>query len=190
MPEDGAPSLDIALLTSRMVRGDELAYREFYDGYFGRLLRYLLVVTNGREEAAREALQLTLMRVVRHVKQFDSEPALWSWLTVLARSSIVDEERKRKRYLALLDRFFHVQSVATRMNESDADVYLLKLLEQQAGELPEEERGLVKRKYFDGRSVKQMADELQTTEKAIESRLVRIRRKLKEAVLAQLERER
>ncbi len=53
-----------------MVRGDETAYRIFYDAYFDRLLRYLLVVTGGNEEVAREALQLALVRVVRHVKCF------------------------------------------------------------------------------------------------------------------------
>ncbi len=37
------------------------------------------MVANGREEAAREALQLTLMRVGRHIKKFDSEKTLWSW---------------------------------------------------------------------------------------------------------------
>ena len=71
-----------------MARGNEAAFRAFYDGYFDRLLRYLLVVTNGNEEAAREALQLALVRVVRHVKPFGAEEKFWSWLTVLALSLI------------------------------------------------------------------------------------------------------
>ena len=186
MAEGAAPSLDIGALTGRMVRGDESAYREFYDGYFNRMLRYLLVVTGGREEAAREALQLTLMRVVRHIRKFDTEAAFWSWLTVLARSSVVDEERKRKRYLGLLDRFFHAELVATHRNESDHDVQLLKLLEQHLAGLAEEDHELIRRKYFAGCSVKEIADDLQSTEKAVESRLVRIRRRLKEAILEQL----
>jgi len=187
--ETSSPS-DIAALTARMVHSDETAWREFYDGYFNRLLRYLLVVTNGREEAARESLQLTLMRVVRNIRKFDSETAFWSWLTVLARSSVVDESRKRNRYLALLDRFFHAGSTATDANESDTDAHLLQVLEQRVANLPPEERDLIERKYFDAGSVKEIADELETTGKAIESRLVRIRRKLKDAILAQLETER
>ena len=153
-------------------------------------LRYLLVVANGREEAAREALQLTLMRVVRNIKKFDSETALWSWLTVLARSSVVDEARKRNRYLALLERFLHADTIATSANESEADAHLLRVLEQRVTNLPQEERDLIERKYFDEGSVKEIADELETSEKAIESRLVRIRRKLRDAILTQLEMER
>ena len=46
-------------MTRAMTKGDEMAYRNFHEIYFDRLLRYLLVVANGNEEAAREALQLT-----------------------------------------------------------------------------------------------------------------------------------
>jgi RNA polymerase sigma-70 factor (ECF subfamily) len=190
MPEAGASPSDIAALTARMVHSDEMAWREFYDGYFNRLLRYLLVVTNGREEAAREALQLTLMRVVRNIRKFDSEAAFWSWLTVLARSSIVDDARKRNRYLALLERFFQNEPVATDASESDANAHLLQVLEQRVANLPPDERDLIEQKYFEDGSVKELADELETTEKAVESRMVRIRRKLRDAILAQLETER
>jgi RNA polymerase sigma-70 factor (ECF subfamily) len=190
MSDETSLPLEIAALTVRMVRGDETAWREFYDGFFNRLLRYLLVVTNGREETAREALQLTLMRVVRNIRNFDSEAAFWSWLTVLARSSVVDEARKRNRYLALLERFFRAESIVTGADESDADAHLIQLLEQRVANLPPEERDLIERKYFDDGSVKEIADEMETTGKAIESRLVRIRRKLRDAVLTQLELER
>src|SRR5438128_10786260 len=95
---------DIAALTGRMTAGDEDAYRMFHELYFQRLLRYLLVVTGGREEAAREALQLALLRVVRHIRKFDSDEAFWSWLTVLALSDVVDEQPKQHRYRAVLDR--------------------------------------------------------------------------------------
>ena len=50
-----------------------MAYRAFYNAYFDRLSRYLLVVAAGNEDAMREALQGTLMRVVRHIKVFQSE---------------------------------------------------------------------------------------------------------------------
>ena len=62
--------MDVAALTRAMALGDEAAFRQFYDAYFDRLLRYLLVVTGGNEQAAREALQGALVRVARHVKPF------------------------------------------------------------------------------------------------------------------------
>ena len=174
-----------------MAGGDETAYRKFYDGYFDRLLRYLLVVTGGDEEEAREALQLALVRVVRHVKTFETEEQFWSWLTVLARSALADESRKRRRYFAFLDRFTrHQETGPFAMDNGEADEQLRALLESKLTALPEDERQLVERKYILRQSVREIADGQQTTEKAVESRLSRVRRKLKDAVLAELKNER
>ncbi|MDB6066915.1 MAG: hypothetical protein JWR26_3123 [Pedosphaera sp.] len=183
----GIPA-DVALLTSRMTRHDESAYRQFYNLYFNRLLSYLLVVTAGREEASREALQSTMLRVVRHIRQFDSEEAFWGWLTVLARSSVVDAERKRTRYLALLERFFQMGSTVAAA-DPDAESRLLTLLESNLDKLPVEDRELLERKYFEGESVREIGTQLGATEKAVESRLVRVRRQLKELIFSELERE-
>jgi RNA polymerase sigma-70 factor (ECF subfamily) len=167
-----------------------MAYREFFDAYFSRLSRYLLVVTAGNEDATREALQGTFMRVVKHIKVFSDEATFWSWLTVLARSSLSDDTRKRRRYFAFLDRFTdHATIDRASANDVRGEERLRELLEQNLKILQPEERELLEWKYFDGRSVRDIAGQLQTTEKAIESRLVRVREKLKQAVLAQLKHE-
>jgi len=185
MSAEPQPSIDIAALTTGMAKGDEDAYRMFHELYFHRLLRYLLVVTGGREDAAREALQVALLRVVRHIRKFDAEANFWSWLTVLARSAVVDEERRRHRYLAFLDRFFQWEKVEAAAGP-DADARLQELLAANLDVLPWDERELVNRKYFARESVKEIAADTGATEKAIESQLVRIRRKLKQCILAQL----
>ena len=182
---------ETARLTAGMTRGDEAAWREFETRYFSRLLRYLLVATEGRMEAAQEALQLTFLRVVRHIKVCHSEEAFWSWLTVLARSCVVDEHRKRSRYFALLDRFFRrheTESVATHDGHNSSPD-LLVLLEQSLATLPQDERDLLERKYYARQPVKTIAVETTTTEKAVESRLGRIRRKLHDAIMAKLKHE-
>ena len=173
-----------------MVRGDETAYRLFYEAYFERLLRYLLVVTGGNEEAAREALQLALVRVVRHAKVFESEEKFWSWLTVLARSALADESRKRRRYFSFLERFTcHQETRMAVADNGEADEQLRALLAGKLAALPVDERRLVEQKYLLHKSVREIADEQQTTEKAVESKLSRVRRKLKDAVLAELKNE-
>ena len=179
---------DVAALTRRLVAGDEMAYRIFYEAYFDRLSRYLLVVARGNEEPARDALQETFTRVVRHIRVFANEEVFWSWLTVLARSALFDAGRKRRRYLAFLDRFTRHTMVVARAAEevSSSDERLRELLERNMSLLPSDERRLLESKYFERKSVRELAAELQTTEKSVESHLVRIRRKLKHAMLAQL----
>jgi len=182
------PAADTALLTSRMAQNDEAAWREFYDRYFNRLLRYLLVLTAGREDAAREALQAAMLRAVRHIRRFESETAFWGWLTVLARSSVVDAERKRSRYAALLDRFFR-NAPMEPAEDAGAEDCLPALLEKNLGGLDPADRELLERKYFAGDTVREIAREAGTTEKAVESRLGRARRQLKDAMLRALKHE-
>lgn len=172
-----------------MAAGEETAYRLFYDAYFDRLWRYLIVVTAGNEDAAREALQATLTRVVRHIHVFSSEPVFWSWLTVLARTALTDQMRKHRRYLAFLDRFSKHTAENASPNDSGGDERLRQLLERHIAALSDDERQLVEAKYFARRSVRQIAAEFQTTEKTIESRLTRVRQKLKHTVLAELKNE-
>jgi RNA polymerase sigma-70 factor (ECF subfamily) len=184
------PPLDMATLTRRMVKGDEMGYRAFYNAYFDRLSRYLLVVAAGNEDTMRDALQDTLVRVVRHIKVFQSEDVFWSWLTVLAHSAFSDETRKRRRYFSFLERFTRHAAIASDGASGDqTDERLRILLERHVGLLPPDERKLVEQKYFVRRAVREIASELQTTEKAVESKLSRIRRKLKDAVLAELNHE-
>jgi RNA polymerase sigma factor (sigma-70 family) len=100
------PDRELARLTARMRSNEEEAYRTFYLRYFDRLFRYLLVVTGGSEQQAKDALQDTLVRVVNHIKEFESEEAFWGWLTLLARSALKDQHRKTSRYSRALERFF------------------------------------------------------------------------------------
>ena len=174
---------DIPSLSARLAGGGESAFREFYALYFSRLLRYLLALARGREDLARDALQSTLIRVAKHAKPFETEEAFWSWLTVLARSALVDEQRKSARYGSFLSRWFAHREVIEAVPEADAAARLSESLETALAQLPEDERALVLSKYIDGQSVRDIAAEMGTTEKAVESRLTRLRRKLKDLIL-------
>lgn len=174
-PSEGS---ELASLTIRMAQGEEDAWHGFHSRYHDRLLRYLLVVTRN-ETTAREALQQAFIRVVRHIRRFNDEAVFWSLLTVLARSAAADEGRRQRRYFTFLGRFF-AQAPAAAPDEERADATLLSLLESNLAVLDPGERALIEQKYFHGRSMREIA---------VESKLGRVRRKLKAAVLHQLHHE-
>lgn len=177
-----SPGTDIAWLTARIRAGDEDAFGEFHRRYFDRLYRFLLGVARGQEEEAREALQETLLRVVRHARPFETEEAFWSWLRAVARSAARDGGRKRLRYLGLLQRFaLHLEYSAE--NEPDQ---LGALLEESLADLEPADRQLLEGKYLQGSTVRDLAAETALTEKAVESRLLRVRRQLREMLLKKL----
>ncbi len=167
-----------------------MAWRTFYNAYFDRLWRYLLVVAAGNEDAAREALQGALVRVTRHIKVFHDENVFWSWLTVLAHSAFADEAKKRRRYFSFLDRFTrHANVELDGASDTRTEERLKTLLDRHIAVLPPDEQKLLEQKYIARRAVREIADDLQTTEKAVESKLSRVRKKLKDTVLAELNHE-
>jgi len=176
----------IGPLTRGLTAGDEGAFREFHDRYFERLHRFLLVVARGNEDEAREALQQTLLRVVRYARPFESEGIFWSWLKLLARSAARDAGRKQKRYFRFLDKFALWFPAAEANPPSAEEDQLRGALAEALTELAPEERGLLEAKYLEGLTVKEIADESRLTHKAVESRLSRLRAEVRERILRKL----
>lgn len=170
----------MARLTARLAAGDETAFREFHAAYFDRLLRYLLVILQGDEAGARDALQETLLRVTRHARRFETEAEFWGWLTVLARSSALDAGRKQSRYWAALKRFTLGQSETETVDPFAASQAALhEALERGLQELDPLDRQLIEAKYFEQASVAELAAHTGLSGKAVESRLHRARQQLR-----------
>lgn len=178
--------LPLPELTRRMAAGDEAAYGNFYHAYVDRLSRYLLVLSAGDEDAMREALQATLQRVVRHVRKFEDEATFWSWLTVLARSAFRDEWRRKHRYRSFLERFAIHAETESAVDSSVAEGRLASSLKQGLETLADDERALLAAKYYERRTVRELAEQFETTEKAVESKLAGVRAKLKQEILRTL----
>ncbi len=180
-----APS-EVARLTRGLAAGDEAAFREFHARYFDRLYQFLLIVTRGQETETQEALQETLLRVARYARAFATEEAWWDWLKVVARSAARDGGRKRRRYLAVLDRFRYWQPPAQVAATTAANDGLAALLEECLAELTPDERRLIEGKYLDDEPVNALSAQTGLTDRAVESRLLRLRRRLRERLLQKL----
>jgi RNA polymerase sigma-70 factor (ECF subfamily) len=172
----------IASLTRRLAAGQDEAFRQFQTLYFDRLYRFLLVVARGDETQAREALQETLMRMARHARPFEGEDAFWNWLKAIGRNAVRDAARSQRRYLSLLERFTS-QSEAPPIRPDDA---LAAALEESVGELEPADRLLIEGKYLEGQTVKELSAQAGLSEKTVESRLLRLRRQLRECILKKL----
>lgn len=179
-------STSVARLTHGLAAGEETAFREFHARYFDRLYQFLIVVARGQEHEAQEAVQQTLLRVLRYVRVFESEDVFWSWLKALARSAARDAGRKQQRYAVLLQQFALRWRDFADEQFSDDDNRLSIVLEESLKELPPDDRRLIEGKYLDATSVKVLSAHTGLTEKAVESRLLRLRRQLRERMINKL----
>jgi len=156
-----------------LVAGREEAWTDFHQRYAHRLRAYLRALWKGPDHHLDDLLQLTLLRAVKHIsktKKLPSEEALWSWLTVLARSAVNDYGRKTSRFFRFLQRF-QAEPITEATLQSNLEPILQKL--------DTDSRHLLKLKYDDERSIREIALQLNLSEKAVESRLTRARQKLR-----------
>ncbi|MDB6153625.1 MAG: hypothetical protein JWL90_2078 [Chthoniobacteraceae bacterium] len=167
---------DTANLSARLVSGEEAAWREFHARTFDRLLRYLLIAAHGNEEAAREAIQIAYVKCVRHVRRFEIEGVMWGWLAQIARGCLIDLARRRSRYAALLQ----VVTEESLINEQPRQAASFdEHLAAGLARLTPSERALIEACYLANQPIRQIAQARRTTPKAIESRLARIRFRLR-----------
>ena len=173
-------------MTKAICRGDEAAFTRFYHLYNLRLYRHLLVLAKGNEGEAREVLQAVVLKVARKFEIFDEERRLWGWLCRLARNAYVDlcrVRRRDQRFIPLEDyrlELTEVQNGEHRLSES-----LSHALEQLASE----DRELMRAAYVDKRPLQELAESSGQTYKAMESRLARLRQKVKARLLSHLRHE-
>jgi len=185
-PANGAVASATALLTRRLAAGEEDAFREFHRLYFDRLYHFLLAVMRGEEQAARDALQETLLRLLRHPRVFADEDVFWCWLKAVARNAARDAHRKHRRYFVLLQSFALGRSREPREEPAGGDDRLSALLEESLDELEPLDRRLIENKYLDGETVRELSALAGLSEKAVESRLLRLRRHLRSRIMEKL----
>ena len=186
--DEGGAGKVLYLMTAAIAKGDDAAFNRFYESYFKRIHHYLLAISGGWEEGAADALQDTMMRVIRYMKPFTDECALWNWLRKIAKSAFIDQTRKRRRpdtHASMTS----LEAVPAEEIEDDPSEELKHHLTSSLDLLEPEERRLIEGKYLQGKSYIALAEELGITSKAVESRLARIRKRLKALIMERLSHE-
>jgi RNA polymerase sigma factor (sigma-70 family) len=167
-------------LTQGVMAGDDTAATDFFNRYCDRLFRYLIVVARGDEEAARDSLSHAMIKAARTMKSMRSDEDIWRWLTRLGWTSFIDHCRKKQR------------RIVTEQDTGMAEMPMAEITDLSAAlneclaDLPIDEQEIVERFYFEDQSQAAMAAEANSTRKAVESKLARIRQKLRCAILKKL----
>jgi RNA polymerase sigma-70 factor (ECF subfamily) len=171
-------------VTEEMLGGSQAAFTRFYHLVYDRLYRMLLAQTKGDEDLARELVQAVMIRTARHVHRFQDERTLWSWLRQVARSCHVDWLRKKGRQPQCLSLESWSENKVQEISDDGEE--LLNALERSLSHLEPDEREVLHLAYFEGVTHQNMAEKLHTSAKAIESRLGRIRQKLRRILLEKM----
>lgn len=163
---------DVVLLLQRR---DSQAAEQLLTHYRA-LMHYIMrpILPDSRDQ--EECLQDIVLRVLEKIDSFDSDRGSFTaWLTAITRNAALNRARAREDTLPLHDRL--------EAPDANPEQILLKkerqrLLERALYSLSDQEKLLFYRKYYYRQSTYQIAAELGLSERAVEGRLYRIRRKL------------
>jgi len=176
-----------------MLKGDERAFRAFFDAYFPRVYRFALPRVGGDEDAAKEVVQAALTKGVRNLGKYRGEAALFSWLCQICRNVIVDYLRTHKRHanhLVLVDDSPEMravfESIAAPSSEEPPQRYndeeTRHLVRSVLDGLPNRYGDVLEWKYIEGHSVEEIGARLGVGHTAAQSLLARARVAFREAL--------
>jgi len=171
---------DTPALTDALRRGDETAFRWLHAQWGARLYRYSLALAAADHALADEIAQAAWRRAVRHLREMESEAALWNWLARAARHAATDLRRTDSRYRAALNR-----CPAPLADGSDDG--LSAALDVALSQLGDDERQLLDERYSQRLPLGEIAARLGCTTRAVEGRLARLREKLRGLIATQLD---
>ena len=126
----------------------------------------------GCEEAAKDAVQQTLIRVWKNIGTFDPTKAtMRTLLHVAVRRQAMDHKVSRGRRLAAMERFWG-EIIPERPKKADPRI---KGLMDALDELPEKKRALIQKRFFEGKKVEEVAKEVGLSRAAMNARIHRVR---------------
>jgi RNA polymerase sigma-70 factor, ECF subfamily len=182
------PAEDLsATLTAAIRAGSETAFERFHAIYAARLYRYALVLARGDEHEAREVAQTVWIKVAARCEVCANENALCAWLRCVTRNAFIDQCRARsarERRIVSMD-----EDATEPATENNLNTALAAGLRTILDELPADERELLQAAYVDEQPLTAIAAAAGTTYKALESKLGRLRARLRARLLKLLHHE-
>jgi len=149
----------------------------FFEEFYPPVFRFI-ASTGAPAADVDDLVQETLLHAWRNRRQFRSDSSPTTWVLSIARNRVKMRLRSlgQRPSFAAIDR---EELPADVVRSPEAAAAVRKAL----GAIEPQYADVLERRYLDGRSVREIADELGESEKAIESRLHRAREALREQLV-------
>ena len=174
-----------AALVRRMRAGDEAAFAEFFDDNFQSLYRFALSRLGRDSVLAKEIAQATFAKAFEKLGTYRGEAPLFSWLCAICRFEISGHFRRVERQPRLVSAVDEegalrdaVQSAPAVSDDPERELLraeVASMVHLAVDQLPPRYATVLESKYTLGLSVREIAEQLGTTAKAVESLLSRAR---------------
>lgn len=151
---------------------------------YGNLIKYIIRgILYQYKEDAEECYQDVLLRCVEKRKEYDERRSSFrTWLTIIAKHIAMDRrkliERMQNHMADSMEDMEELadkqQEVERKLEKQEEYTHMFAAIES----LPKKEKDMFLRKYYYMQSAEQIAAEMGKSKRSVESKLLRIRKKL------------
>ena len=181
-------------LAQRLVGGDQVAFRAFFERYAQLLAAFVLRRSNLDRAAAEDIVQNVMIRALRALPDYRAEASLLTWICQICRSELADGRRRAARRPATLSMDSDA-SIAAAVGQLRGVAELEPERQAALGEhtgavlrvleiLPGRYTSVLEWKYGDDMSVEDIGRQLGISVTAAQSLMARAREAFRDAWLA------
>ena len=178
----GANQLSDQELVAEVLRKDRKATAEFVDRYADHVYGYVRRRLIPRADLADDLVQEVFLAAWESLDKFRGDAPLRSWLLGIARHKVEDHYRKRLREIQLEDEEENLESEPERVHDLE-EALAKRQIGQRTQEilatLPETYSVVLLWRYWESRSLRDIAAQIGKTEKGVERLLARARQQFK-----------
>lgn len=179
--------LDDKRLVKQLLEGDQRAFDSFFEDNFARLYRFAIARMPDDPHAARDVVQVVLTKAMQNLHSYRAESALFTWLCAICRNELSDWLARNARYrdhIVLTEDFPDVQAAVDSFQAPDSSnpeqnferTERIRLIQVALDRLPARYGNVLEWKYVEGRSTKEIAQQLELGTEATQSLLARAKR--------------
>jgi len=173
-------------LLRRLKNGDEKAFEEFFNYYYERIFNYVYRRIK-MKEVAEDIASETFLKFVRTLKDFELKDGyhLDTWIYSIARNNVRDWFRRNLGYetLPLEEKFENAyMPLLSDPYGSYTMENIHEILNTALNKLPNDYREVLSMRFFENKSIKEIAVTLNKSESAVKVIQFRALKKLKEII--------
>ena len=161
------------ILATRAMQGDEDAFEDILDRYKGLMLRTAYSIVKDRD-VAEDAVQNALIQAWQHLPSLRETGALRPWLMRIVVNQCISFKRHLARSTKFLQQSFSEQETARASQVADYAKGRVECnwdLEQAIENLPAKQRTVIALHYYQGMTLPEMSQTLQTSENTLKKRI-------------------
>ena len=148
--------------------------------HHGPLMRYIINPIVPNEQDREECFSEAVMRILEKVSLYDEKRGSWTaWITAVTRRVALNKRRDSGKFDEESELTEQIPSPAPTPEESMLQQERQSLLKWAIDCLSQADRMILYRKYYYLQTTAQIAAELGMTERAVEGRLYRIKKRLR-----------